>query len=108
MSVKEKRLLEEHGTQLMVLKPSSIWQAAMEDLKRRAHNAEITEKARKSAFFVGAYRQYAFHREHVAKSSTANDLIRLAIAQPGLGQKSGKQHTRLIYSDIELLKVSLR
>lgn len=108
MSIKEKRLLEEHGTQLMVLKPSSIWHAAMEDLKRRSHNADITEKAKKSSFFVGAYRQYAFHRDHVAKASTANDLIRLAIAQPGLGLNSGKRDTRLIYSDIELLKASLR
>ncbi len=56
----------------------------------------------------GNYRQYAFHRSHVAKADTANDLIRAAIAAPGLGQSSGKRDTRLIYSDIELLKAALQ
>ena len=91
--------LEEHGTQLMVLKPSSIWSAAMEDLKRRAHNVEPG---------VDTYRHYAFHRKHVIKASTANDIIRAAIAEPGLGQVSGKKDTRLLYSDVELLKLALK
>lgn len=93
-------VLEEHGTQLMVLKPSSIWAAAMEDLKRRAFN---TDKARADRFKV-----YAFHRKHVLKATTANDIIRAAIAEPGLGQASGKRDTRLLYSDVELLKAALQ
>ena len=102
MSAKEKRILEEHGTKLMALKPSSIWQAAMADLKRRAHNSSVSKSG------VGNYRQYAFHRFHVAKAATANDLIRSAIASPGLGQLSGKRDTRLIYSDVDLLKAALQ
>lgn len=95
----ERTLLEEHGTRLMVLKPSSIWAAAMEDLRRREFNCD---KARQDRFKI-----YAFHRKHVVKASTANDILRAAIAQPGLGLASGKKATRLLYSDIELLKAAL-
>lgn len=92
----DKRLLEEHGTELMILKPSSIWSAAMSDLAKREHNskADITE-----------LKHYAFHRDHVKKAQTANDVIRAAIAQIGKGQASG--NTRLLYRDPELLKAAL-
>src|ERR1017187_7764626 len=91
-------VLEEHGTRLMVLRPSSIWAAAMEDLKRRAYNKDPGEEG---------FKVYAFHRKHVLKADTANDVIRAAIAEPGIGMASGKRDTRLLYSDIELLKAAL-
>ena len=99
MAERSLPVLEEHGTQLMVLKPSSIWSAAMEDLKRREFNKQAAGDS---------FRPYAFHRRHVIKASTANDVIRAAIAEPGLGIVSGKRDTRLLYSDVELLKAALR
>ena len=92
-------VLEEHGTPLMVLKPSSIWAAAMADLKRRAHNKSADATTMK---------HYAFHRNHVVKASTANDIIRAAIAEPGLGLASGKKDTRLLHSDVRLLEAALQ
>ncbi len=92
-------VLEEHGTQLMVLKPSSIWAAAMEDLKRRLHNTRPN---------VDTFKHYAFHGRHVLKAASANDIIRAAIADPGTGLASGKRDTRLLYSDVELLKAALQ
>lgn len=92
-------VLEEHGTKLMQLKPSMIWRCAMDDLDRRAHNKNTDATGMK---------QYAFHRKHVAKATTANDILRAAIAQPGLGQASTKKDTRLLYSDVELLRAALQ
>lgn len=92
-------VMENHGTKLMQLKPSMIWRCAMDDMDRRAHNKNTD---------VAGMKQYAFHRKHVAKANTANDIIRAAIAQPGLGQSSSKKDTRLLYSDVELLKAALQ
>lgn len=92
-------VLEHHGTKLMQLKPSMIWRCAMDDLERRIHNKNTD---------VAGMKQYAFHRKHVAKASTANDILRAAIDQPGLGQASNKKDTRLLYSDVELLKAALQ
>ena len=99
MAERDLPVLEVHGTKLMVLKPSSIWAAAMEDLSRRAFN---------KAAAGDSFRAYAFHRKHAIKAGTANDIIRAAIKEPGLGQASGKRDTRLLYSDVELLKAALR
>ena len=105
----DKRLLENHGTQLMELKPSSLWAAAMEDLERRKRNMGIVRDADgKSLGWDGKYYHYAFHRDHVLKSDTPNDIIRRALAEPGKGQASGKYTTRLIYSNLETLKAALR
>lgn len=99
-------VLEEHGTKLMQLKPSMVWRCAMDDLERRKHNEGLKT-------FVGVplsstFKHYAFHRRHVVKASTANDILRAAIAEPGLGLASGKKDTRLLYSDVELLKAALQ
>lgn len=100
---RRRRILEAYGTPLMVLKPGSIWSAAMEDLKRREHNAGTNGKP-----WDGTYRQYAFARKHVLKAETANDTIRAALGDLEAGQKSGKEMTRLIYSNRELLESALR
>jgi hypothetical protein len=92
-------VMEQHGTKLMQLKPSMIWRCAMDDLDRKAYNKDPVP---------GQYKQYAFHRRHVIKASTANDILRAAIAEPGLGQASGKRDTRLLYADVELLKAALQ
>lgn len=110
MESREKRLLEENGTKLMVLKPSSIWAAAMADLDRRARNCgrEICDME-----------PYAFHAAHVSKADSANDLIRRAIRDIevaaakdppmwGKGRRSSKYNTRLLYSDVDLLKAALK
>lgn len=93
-------VMEQHGTKLMQLKPSMIWRCAMDDLERRVRNTMGSESTE--------YEHYAFHRRHVIKAATANDIIRAAIEEPGLGQASGKRDTRLLYSDIELLKAALQ
>jgi hypothetical protein len=99
-------VLEEYGTKLMQLKPSMIWRCAMDDLERRKHNESVSTPS--GADRTGEYRQYAFHRRHVAKALTANDILRAAIEEPGLGLASGKKDTRLLYSDVELLRAALR
>lgn len=100
-------VMEGHGTKLMQLKPSMIWRCAMDDLARREHNAEIgsCEPGRPND---GKFKHYAFHRHHVVKANTANDILRAAIAEPGKGRASGKKDTRLLYSDVELLKAALQ
>lgn len=103
-------VLEEHGTKLMQLKPSMIWRCAMDDLGRLKHNRAVAASAKVPPNFQqeGEFKQYAFHRSHVIKAETANDILRAAIAEPGKGQASGKRDTRLLYSDLELLKAALQ
>ena len=91
-------VLESHGTQLMNLKPSMIWQCAMADLERRERNKERSD----------SYEVYAFHRRHVAKATSANDIIRAALATPHYGKETGKKDTRLLYSDLTLLEAALQ
>lgn len=113
------KVLASHGTQLMQLKPSSIWAAAMEDLKRREANREDSGRPDRM-------QQYAFHRDHIIKAENANDILRAAIADiqrdgelinpdgdsPGRwvskGRASGKATTRLLYSDARLLQAALQ
>lgn len=92
-------VLEQHGTSLMQLKPAMIWRMAMEDFDRRAHNKEAG---------VDGMKPYNFHRDHVVKAKTANDILRAAIEDPGRGQQSGKKVTRLMYANVELLKAALQ
>jgi len=53
-------------------------------------------------------RHYHFHRDHVRKAATANDILRAAIEDPARGRESGKKLTRLLYSDVEKLKAALQ
>ena len=64
--------LDQHGTKLMALKPASIVAAARADLARREDNRGTVHKP-------PGREHYAFHRLHVRKAVTANDL--LAVAQ---------------------------
>lgn len=91
-------MLEANGTQLMKLKPKMIWDCAMADMARRERNKDGR----------GRPEHYAFHRKHVLKAESANDIIRAAIKDIDLGRRSAKRDTRLIYSDPELLKEALR
>ena len=97
----DKLLLENHGTKLMELKPSTIWSTAMEDLKRRENNRHDSGNPAKM-------KHYAFHRDHVKKAESANDVIRAALNEPEKGRRSTKYNTRLIYSDLDLLRSALR
>ena len=92
-------LMEQHGTSLMKLKPKMIWQIAMADLGRRSHNAQA---------HISDMKPYAFCRQHVIKAESANDILRAAIADPERGRQSAKRDTRLLYSDIKLLKAALQ
>lgn len=91
----DRELLAEHGTRLMVLKPSSLVQAAHADLARKRRNKTPG---------ISHYEHYAFHRTHVKRAQTVAELLALASAQPGLGACSTKINTRLIYSDVSLLE----
>lgn len=91
--------MELHGTKLMALKPGMIWDCAMADLERRERNLQRP---------LDEQEQYAFHRKHVAKAKSANDIIRAALADPDRGQQSDKRDTRLLYSDLDALKAALK
>ena len=91
-------VLEQHGTTLMQFKPEAIWNMAMTDLRKRHPNA-IAD--------VTSMHHYHFHRDHVRKAASANDILRAAIAEPAKGRESGKKITRLLYADVEQLKAAL-
>lgn len=93
----DRNMLAEHGTELMVLKPSSLLQAARADIRRRQRNASKAHDGDLS------FEQFAFHRAHVRKAADEQDLLVRALMQPGPGLASAKYNTRLIYSNGELL-----
>ena len=97
----EREMLAEYGTKLMELKPSTVLQAAREDVRRHARN--------KKAALSGdcSYEQFAFHRKHVRKATDALDLLVRAYVEPGVGQASAKYNTRLLYSDAALLQTAI-
>jgi hypothetical protein len=100
----ERRVLLDHGTKAILLKPSSILAAAEEDLRRAMRNIERS---------IGEYEHFAFHRKHVAKAMkdhiipNGRMLIKIALADVDIGRTSGKHWTRVIYSDPELLKAAM-
>ena len=93
------RMLDDHGTTLSVLKPSSIVAAAA---------ADIRKAERKAARQADRFEPYCFHRRHVRKAEGARELIALAADDRARGISSGKRITRLIYGDAELLAAALR
>jgi len=92
-------VLEQHGTTLMQFKPEAIWRMAMSDFDRRAGNLTAD---------IASMKHYNFHRDHVRKAKTANDILRAAIEDIGKGRESGKKLTRLLYADEDLLRKALR
>jgi hypothetical protein len=107
---REKEMLQRHGTTLAQLKPSSIWRAAQADLQRRVHNSSDNG-------LPDTFMHYAFHRKHVIGATTPNEIIQRAVADversygpeavPSIGMASGKSQTRLLYSNLELLRKAL-
>lgn len=91
--------LETNGTVGLPFKPDAIWRMAMRDFEWRSGN---------STAVVGKMKHYHFHRDHVRKANTANDILRAAIGDPGKGRESGKKLTRMLYSDVEKLKAALQ
>lgn len=99
----EREMLRENGTQLSMLRPSSVVATAQADLRRAARNKER---------FGEPCEFYAFHRKHVTKAARGIDaspkkLIEIALADMERGKVSGKYNTRLLYSDEQLLKSAL-
>lgn len=86
----------------MPLKPQNIIQAAQADMARSGRNAERAENKDHE------YEHYAFHRKHVRRAHTPAELIRLALMDPWIAQKSAKPNTRLIYGDGLLLVQALK
>jgi hypothetical protein len=91
--------LETNGTGGVPFKPDAVWRMALRDLDARVGNATAV---------VGKMRHYHFHRDHVRKAATANDILRAAIADLEKGRQSSKKLTRLLYTDAELLKAALQ
>lgn len=82
----------------MPLKPQNIIQAAEADLWR------VIENKKNAQYFKNPrYMHYAFHREHVRRSNTAEELIRLALMDPTIAEKTIKKNTRMIYGNARLL-----
>jgi hypothetical protein len=91
--------LEAHGTGGLPFGTDAIWRMAMKDWEFRSGNASAS---------IRNMRHYHFHRDHVRKAGSANDILRAAIAEPTKGRESGKKLTRRLYVDVELLKAALR
>jgi len=89
-------MLRVHGTGDNPLPPSAIVQAAANDLLSRRLNVED----------LGA-RRYAFHRDHVRRSTTPRELIERALADPDRGVGSEKFNTRMLYESVDLLQQAL-
>jgi hypothetical protein len=94
----ERTMLAEHGTKLIELKPSTVVQAAEEDIRRHRRNKEAAEDGDLS------FEQFAFHRKHVRKAVDALDLLVRAYVEPGVGLSSAKYNTWLLYSSEQLLQ----
>lgn len=80
-----------HGTRIFVLPLTAIIDAARADAERYRRN----RGAEGDGFEV-----YAFHRRHVRKAmrrdgATGNDILRVALADPGRGLDSDKRELYL-------------
>lgn len=91
--------LDAHATAAAQFKPDAVWRMAMYDLERRAGNATAV---------ITKMRVYHFHRDHVRKAKSANDILRAAIAELEKGRQSSKKLTRLLYADPDALRAALK
>lgn len=107
--MKHDRVLADHGTELMVLRPGSVLAAAEADLRRRARNAETASARVASPNDASeAYEPYAFHRNHVRRAIDARELLTLALMDPLPGLQSDKDNTRLIYGNARLIASAIQ
>ncbi len=97
-----REMLHEHGTELMMLKPSSLLSTARADLMRSLRNSEEAQSQNP------AYQHYAFHRKHVRQATDDVDLLTRALMDPVPGLESGKYNTRLIYGNAGLLLAAIK
>jgi hypothetical protein len=84
-----------------ILTPSSLVTMAVEDLRRYYRNTDPDRSSIEQYAFV------AYHVRKVARrpgEATAEMLLACAIADAERGQRSGKYWTRLIYSNVPLLR----
>lgn len=84
----------------MSLLPQNVLQAAEADLMRRIRNKANAQR--------GTFEVYAFHREHVRRAKTIEQLLVAALMQPAAGLRSKKRNTKLLYGDSALLVAALR
>lgn len=91
-------MMQEHGTQLVKLKPNNILQAAEADLRLRDRKKNKTAEP-------GAL--YSFARKHVQKANNAGSLIALAFFDPTAAASTDKKSTYVVYSDRDVLRAAL-
>lgn len=91
-------MLQEHGTQLLRLKPSSIVSAAEADLKLRERKKEHT---------AAPDEMYSFARKHVNRANSPGHLIALAYFDPNAAVSTDKKSTYVVYNDRDVLKTAL-
>jgi len=103
--MKEREMLADHGTQIVKLTPGSVLGAARADMKRKIANAEIGKQP--FGYSGYGYEHYAFHRRHVRRAVDAADLLARASNEPEAGLTSKKYNTRLLYSDVQLIRAAI-
>lgn len=91
-------MLQEHGTELVRLKPNNILQAAEADLRLKQRKKE--KEAEPDAM-------YSFARKHVQRATSAGHLIALAYFDPNAALSTDKKSTYVVYNDREVLRQAL-
>lgn len=90
----------------MSLLPQNVLQAAEADLMRRIRNKGQARQAMSRP--REKFEHYAFHREHVRRAKSIQQLVCAALMQPQPGLRSKKRNTRMLYGDAGLLVKALR
>jgi hypothetical protein len=113
----ERDFLHRHGTELVAITPGMVVQGALRDLQVRSLKRQFDGLAppllpeaaspSKSVPVIAPTHQYLFHRKHVMRAKTAEQLLTLALADRDIGCQSAKHHTRMIYGDPDLLRDAL-
>jgi len=99
------RLLSRHGTKAFQLTPSSVIAAANRDLMQIAIRRSYARN--KEGKIKPSRGSYAFVYRHVKRAKSTAELLRRALAEPGLGIDSTKTNTQEIYRDQALLMAAL-
>lgn len=103
----ESRMLLEHGTLLMRLKASNIFQAAEADLKLSRRKLKWRVEPEKMRALgeqpISPEARYSFAGKHVRRAKSALHLIALAYFDPEIAALTDKQSTLIAYRDRALL-----